>query len=444
MRTETTMTTSLRAIAIAFASLCSVASIAHDNVPARPQAQAVVIDGATVHTVSGDVIANGRVRFEAGKLVAVGGSDVNSDGAQVIDASGKHVYPGLIAAYSVLGLVEVGAVRSTVDMAEVGSNASNVRAEVAVNPDSELIPVTRSNGVLLALSAPQVTGDGVIGGTSALLQLEGWTWEEMTVRAPVALHVYWPSGFVPAGFPEEMAEAARKAVTTKREALARAFEQGRAYAADTTRTGPPDLRLAAMAPFLARERPVFFHADDVQSLNDALDFAQKHGVKPVLVGASEAWRLTDRIKAMRVPVIIGGTHTLPLRRFDPVDATYANAAKLKAADIEFALATPGDGFDTSNLRNLPYQAATAVAYGLSKAEALRAITLSPARILGVDDRVGSLDAGKDATLFITDGDPLDARTNIERAWIGGREIDLSNRQTRLYDKYRQKYPATRD
>ena len=432
----------LKHLAIVLAAL-STSAIAHDNVPPLAQSRAVVIENATVHTVSGAPIANGRVRFENGKLVAVGGADVSVADADRIDASGKHVYPGLIAAYSVLGLVEVGAVRSTVDSAEVGANAANVRAEVAVNPDSEIIPVTRSNGVLLALSAPQVTGDGVIGGTSALLQLEGWSWEDMTVRAPVGLHVYWPSGFVPAGFPDEMASAMRKAIAGKREALTRAFEQARAYSADVKRDGASDLRLSAMQPFVRGEKPVFFHADDVQSLNDALDFAAKHSLKPVLVGATEAWRMTDRLRAGKVPVIIGGTHTLPLRRFDPVDATYSNAAKLKAAGIEFAIATPGDGFDTTNLRNLPYHAATAVAFGLTKEDALRAITLSPARILGVEDRVGSLDAGKDATLFVSDGDPLDARTQVERAWVGGREIDLSNRQTRLYEKYRQKYPETR-
>lgn len=436
--------TLLRFATLSLAGLFAVTAAAHDDVPAAAQSRPIVVDGATVHTVSGATIDNGRIRFEDGKLVAVGGSEVSTDGADVVDARGKHAYPGLIAAYSVLGLVEVGAVRATVDMAEVGSNAANVRAEVAVNPDSELIPVTRSNGVLLALSAPQVTGDGVIGGTSALLQLEGWTWEDMTVRAPLGLHVYWPSGFVPAGFPEEMAEAARKAVATKRDALDRAFLQARAYAGDSTRKGAEDLRLAAMGPFLSGERPVFFHADDVQSLNDALDFAQKHKLRPVLVGATEAWRIADRLRAARVPVIIGGTHTLPLRRFDAVDATYSNAAKLKAAGIDFAIATPGDGFDTTNLRNLPYQAATAVAYGLSKDDALRAITLWPAKILGVDDRVGSLDVGKDATLFIADGDPLDARTTVERAWIGGRAVEMTNRQTRLYDKYRQKYPQTRD
>jgi imidazolonepropionase-like amidohydrolase len=418
---------------------------AHDIIPAAAQTGPVVIRGATVHPISGEAIANGRVRFEQGKLIAVGGDDVSLAGAQVVDAAGKHVYPGLIAANSVLGLVEIGAVRATVDVAEVGLNAANVRAEVAVNPDSDLIPVTRSNGVLLALSAPQAGGNGVIAGTSALLQLEGWTWEEMTVKAPVGLHVTWPSRFIPAGFTTEAAEAMRKAANDKRDALTRAFEEAQAYAtAAERRDAATDLRLAAMQPFLDAGKPVFLHADDAQSIDDALAFALKFTLNAVIVGGAEAWRVTDRLRAQNVPVILGGTHVLPLRRADPIDAIYANAGKLAAAGVRFALATPGDGFDTSNLRNLPYQAASAAAYGLGKDEALRAITLYPAQILGVADRVGSLEVGKDATLFVSDGDPMDARSNVERAWIGGREIDLSNRQSRLYEKYKQKYPQTRD
>jgi imidazolonepropionase-like amidohydrolase len=422
----------------------AVLAQAHDNVPAAPQAQPVVISGATVHTVSGAELPNARVRFESGKLIAIGGDEIASDGALVVDARGKHLYPGLIAANSTLGLVEIGAVRATVDAAEVGMNAANVRAEVAVNPDSEVIPVTRSNGVLLALAVPQAGANGVIAGTSALLQLEGWTWEDMTLIAPVGLHVFWPSRFVPGGFPTEMVEAARKAAKDKREALQRAFEDAKAYAATKKRDGAPDLRLQAMQTFVQGKAPVFLHADDTQSIDDALDFASQHGLSAVIVGGAEAWRVTDRLRAQNVPVILGGTHVLPLRRSDPIDAIYANAAKLAAAGVRFAIATPGDGFDTSNLRNLPYQAATAVPYGLAKDEALRAITLYPAQILGVADRVGSIEVGKDATLFLSDGDPMDARTTVERAWIGGREIDLANRQSRLYEKYRQKYPQTRD
>ncbi|MCX7562903.1 amidohydrolase family protein [Xanthomonadaceae bacterium XH05] len=422
--------------------LPSVAA-AHDLVPAPPQSQPVVIDGATLHLVSGPMIERGRVRFEQGKLTAIGGEDVSVEGAYVIDARGQHLYPGMIAANSVLGLIEIGAVRATNDTAEVGPNTANVRAESAVNPDSELIPVTRANGVLLALSAPAASATGVIAGTSALLQLDGWTVEEMTVAAPVGLHVYWPSAFVPAGFPEEMAAAQRRAAQEKRDALQRGFDEARIYAQAPT-PSVPDLRLEAMRPFVQGEKPVFFHAQDVQSLDDSLDFAARHNLKAVLVGAAEAWRITDRLKATRTPVIIGGTHRLPMRRFDPVDSAFSNAAKLAAAGIEFAIATEGGGFDTTNLRNLPYQAATSVASGLTPEQAMYAITLSPARILGVEARLGSIEVGKDATVFLADGDPLETRTRITRAWIGGREIDLSSRHTRLYDKYRQKYPQTRD
>ena len=424
--------------AAALLSLGLGPAFAQPGPPARPAERPIVIDGGTVHTVSGARIEGGRVRIEGERIVAVGGSEVSLDGADRIDATGKQVYPGLIAAHSVLGLTEIGAVRATNDMAEVGLNAANVRAEVAINPESELIPVTRANGVLLALSAPQASASSVITGTSALIQLDGWTWEELTLKAPIGLHVVWPSGEVPPWLPAEVAEAARKAVTEKQRGLRRAFEQARAYgvAEQAGTVAVPDLRLAAMQPALKREQAVFLHADDAVSIGAALDFAAEFKLRAVLVGGAEAWRLADRLRAQEVPVILGGTHVLPQRRFDAVDAIYAQAAKLKAAGVRFAIASPGDSFDTSNLRNLPYQAASAVAYGLSFEDALRAITLSPAEILGVADQVGSLDAGKLATLVIADGDPLEARTNVERAWIRGREVDLTSRHTRLYEKYR--------
>lgn len=426
--------------AAALLSLGLAPAFAQPGPPARPAERPIVIDGGTVHTVSGDRIESGRVRIEGERIVAVGGSEVSLDGADRIDAVGKQVYPGLIAAHSVLGLTEIGAVRATNDMAEVGLNAANVRAEVAINPESELIPVTRANGVLLALSAPQASASSVITGTSALIQLDGWTWEELTLKAPIGLHVVWPSGEVPPWLPAEVAEAAKKAVTEKQRGLRRAFEQARAYglAEQAGTVAVPDLRLAAMQPALKREQAVFLHADDAVSIGAALDFAAEFKLRAVLVGGAEAWRLADRLRAQDVAVILGGTHVLPQRRFDAVDAIYTQAAKLKAAGVRFAIASPGDSFDTSNLRNLPYQAASAVAYGLSFEDALRAITLSPAEILGVADQVGSLDAGKLATLVIADGDPLEARTHVERAWIRGREVDLSSRHTRLYEKYRQR------
>lgn len=422
--------------------LTASCALANDNVPALPQSGPVVIVGATVYPVDHAPIAEGRIRFENGRITAVGAAEVDTVGAQIIDASGKHVYPGLIASTSVLGLTEVSAVRALVDEAEVGVNTANIQAELAVNADSEVIPVTRSSGVLLALSVPQAGGDGVISGRSALLALEGWTFEELTVAAPVGLHVFWPSSRLPPWTPTAMAEAARKAAAEKLAALESAFELAKAYAAGAA-PRPADLKLEAMRDYVAGEGRVFFHADDAGSILASLDFARQRGLKAIIVGGLEAWRVTDQLRAQKVPVIVAGIHRLPMRRNDPVESPFFNPARLAAAGVEFAIATEGGAFATANLRNLPNQAATAVAHGLTREQALAAITLSPAKILGVADRYGSLAPGKDATLFIASGDVLDTRSRVEQAWIGGRQIDLSNRHTRLHEKYRQKYPETR-
>lgn len=431
------------AAALAMASAFATTALhANDTVPAPQQGEPIVIVGATVHPVSSDPIPDGRVRFEAGRIVAVGGGEVDTGGARVIDAAGKHVFPGLIAATSVLGLTEVSAVRALVDEAEVGANAANVRAEQAVNADSEHIPVNRSGGVLLALTVPQPGGDGVIAGRSALLALDGWTLEDLTVQAPVGLHVFWPSSRLPPWAPPAMAEGIRKAAADKLTALATAFEQARAYAAGTT-PPVPDPRLEAMRAYVAGQGRVFFHADEAGSILAALAFARENGLNAAIVGGLEAWRVAEQLRAQQVPVIVAGIHRLPLRRNDPVEAPFFNPARLAAAGVNFAIATEGNAFATANLRNLPNQAATAVAHGLTPAQALAAITLAPARILGVADRYGSLEAGKDATLLIANRNILDTRARVLQAFIGGREIDLSNRHTRLYEKYRQKYPETR-
>jgi imidazolonepropionase-like amidohydrolase len=413
------------------------------NVVTRPgalPAGPVVIANATVHPVSGAPIANGRVRFEAGRITAVG-ADVPTEGATVVDASGKHVYPGFLAASSVLGLVEVQAVRATNDTAEVGAINPNVRAEAAVNPDTEVIPVTRANGVLAALVHPVAGQQGVITGTAAVMQLDGWTWEDMTVRPGVGVHIEWPTLIVPEFLPPPLIEATRKAQADKRVALEKAMDEAKAYrtAKEAGAVSLVDLRWEAMLPVLRKDKPVLISANDLESIEDALDFAARHDLRMVLMGGLEAWRIAALLKARQVPVIVGGTHVLPLRRSDPVDAAYANPARLHAAGIAFAISGPGDSFAVANERNLPYHAATAAAHGLPAGEALKAITLYPAQILGVADRLGSLEAGKDATLFISDGDPLENSTTIEQAWIAGRPVDLRSRHTELDAKYRAKY-----
>ncbi len=415
---------------------------AYDNVPAPPQSRPVTLVGATLHPQDGPAIANGRLRFAGGRIEAIGGEEVSTAGSDVIELPGRHVYPGLIAANSQLGLSEIEAVRATVDTTEVGGQPANARAESAINPDSDYIPVARANGVLLALSRP---GAGVgIAGTSVLLRLDGWTVEEMQVEAPLALHVVWPQP-VPAWLPASAANAARKANLEAMVELERHFELARDYARSPA-PAVPDLRLAAMRPFVEGSRPVVFHVDRAPAILDALAFARRHGVRPIIGGGLEAWRVADALQAADVPVLVGGTHALPMRRQDPVDAAYANPARLHAAGVRFAIAVPDDGFEiySSNLRNLPYHAATAAAHGLPRDEAMKAITLYPAQILGVADRVGALAVGREATLFVVDGDPLEITTQVYRAWIAGRDVDLRTHQTRLYDKFRQRYPQTRD
>jgi imidazolonepropionase-like amidohydrolase len=430
-------------IAGALAALLAAQAIAQNTltVPATAQSGPIVIDRVAIHPVTGPVIADGRVRFESGRITAIGGGEVSIDAATVIDASGKRVYPGFIAASTVLGLTEISAVRATNDFAEVGAINPNVRAEVALNPDSELIPVTRANGVLIAHVQPTAGAQGVINGSTALIQLDGWTWEDLVVVAPVGLSIEWPSLVLPEYLPAPLIEQTRKAQAEKRVALEQALADAEAYR--SAKLGgsvtQPDLRWEAMLPVLAGELPVFLHANDVEAIEDALDFAARHDLRPILVGGLEAWRLAALLAARKVPVIVGGTHVLPLRRSDPYDAVYANPARLFEAGVQFAIAGPGSAFASANERNLAYHAASAAAYGLPPDEALKAITIHAATLLGVADRLGSLEIGKDATLFLADGDPLELTTRIERAWISGREIDLSDRHSALYRKYRQKY-----
>lgn len=415
------------------------------NIPKAPQSETVLLKGATVHPISKPKIQNGWVLLKDGKIRNIGSAKENTPKAdRVIDLTGKHLYPGLIAANSSLGLVEVGAVRSTDDQTEVGLVNPNVKAQVAVNPDSELFPVTRANGVLFALTVPQ---GGLVTGRSALLQLDGWTWEEMTLASPVGLHVQWPDMRHGTGqFNSELEDAKEfeKQLQQTLKLLRNTFEQAKAYhQARTAGRGKLDSRWEAMRPVFAGKMSVYAHANDIRQMNHAMHLAKEFGFQLVIVGGQDAWRIADTLKAEKVAVIISPIHTVPLRRWDAYDAQFTNAAKLFDAGVEFCIAHAGGGFAASNQRNLPYHAATAAAFGLPKEEALKAITLYPAQILGVADRIGSIEVGKDATLFVSNGDPLEIGTQVEKAYIEGREIDLSSRHTRLYEKYQEKYRQLR-
>ncbi len=409
--------------------------------PAGPQTQPIALTGGTVHTVSGDVIETATVLFESGVITGIGTDLALPDNTLVIDVTGKHVYPGLIATTTALGLSEIGSVRATRDNVEVGDVTPSVRAVSAVNPDSEYFPVGRANGILTALTMPS---GGLISGLSGLIALDGWTTEGMTLNPTVGLHVRWPSYRI-LDFPGVVSR--EEQIKTRRESQTRlrdAFRDARAYmiAKEAERDGgpfhPSDLGWESMIPVLKKELPVFVHASEEKQIHAAIDWALAEDLKIVLVGDADLWRVADRLKEHEIPVIIGGVHYLPPRRWEAYDTPFTNALKLYEAGVEFCIGERRvwlEGGGGSNVRNLPYHAATAAGYGLPREEALKSVTLYPARILGVEDRLGGLETGKDATLIVTDGDPLEIMTRVERAFIQGRPVDLSSKHTDLYDKY---------
>lgn len=421
-----------------------VALQASDQIPAPPQQTPIALVGGTIFPIKGEPIENGTLLFDKGKIVAIGTTVEIPDNCRVISVKGLRVYPALIAANTVIGLVEIPAVRATRDFAEVGDIKPNVRAETAINPDSEIIPVTRANGIGLALSVPQ---RGLISGTSALIMLDGWTWEQMTLKTPVALHVRWPRMTIQRGPRVKQSPAEQqKAIDERIQKIRQAFADARAYwkakQAEKERGVPyhdTDMRWEAMIPVLKGDVPVFVHANTVKEMKAAIAWAEEEGIRLVIVGGYDAWRITDELNAKNIPVILAGVHRLPLRRWEAYDTPFTVAAKLHSAGVKFCIATEGSPFGAAHERNLPYHAATAAAYGLPREEALKAVTLYAAEILGVADRVGSLEVGKDATLMVTTGDPLEITTQVQQLFIQGRQIDLNNRHTQLYQKYLEKY-----
>lgn len=427
-------------------SIGSAASLlAHDSIPGAPQTKPIALVGGTIFPISGKPIEQGVVLFDKGRIVAIGKEVELPADVKQIDVTGKHVYPGLFDAHTNLGLLELPSVRASVDDRETGAINPNVEAIKAVHPESELIPVTRSNGVLLALTAP--TGS-LLAGRASVIQLDGWTWAEMALKTDVGMQLHWPN--------ESPLRNWRNPTPIKKQleqrdellkVLRQAFDDASAYrTAHQTEADrgfefdefPRDLRWEAMLPVFDRQQPLIVAANQLTQIQAAVAFALRHKLKLIIHGGYDAELCADLLKQHQVPVIIEGIYRLPLRPGDDYDAAFTLPQRLRAAGVTYCIAGGGK-HATENTRNLPYHAAQAVAFGLPADEALRAITLAPAEILGVADRVGSLDVGKDATLFVADGDILETATHVEHAWIQGRAVDLSDRQKRLWHKYQQKY-----
>ncbi len=417
---------------------------AHDSIPGAKQSVPILLRNGTIHTVSNGDLSNSDLLFIDGEIAEIGPDLDAPRNARIIELQGKHVYPGLISSISTLGLVEINAVRSTRDYSESGTFNPNAHSATAINPDSELIPVTRANGILVAHVLPQ---GGLVAGTSAIISLEGWTIEEMALETNAGIHIRWPRSPRAPGFhpdspavynpvkaEERYQENIRKLDTVI--ADARAFLK--AQESENKRLDV-DLRGESLAPLLKKEIPAFISVSKVREIRDAVNWAVGEDLKLVIIAGSDAWRAADILKKHNVGLIINQVNALPSRRWESYDTAFANAGKLHEKGVHFAIAYGGGGASSSNERNLPYEAAKAAAHGLPKEEALKAITLYPAQLLGIDDRVGSLEIGKRATLFISDGDPLDIRTQVLDAFIDGRKVDLSSRHTQLNEKYQKKY-----
>ncbi|HET7293448.1 MAG TPA: amidohydrolase family protein [Vicinamibacteria bacterium] len=416
--------------------------------PAGAEEAALVLKGGRVVTVSGAVIESGSVVVAAGRIVAVGADVAAPPGAQVLDVAGKWIYPGLVNGLTSLGLTEITSVAGSMDTTEVGEINPNAKAWVALNPHSAHIAVARAGGLTAALSAPE---GGLVSGQSAVIRLAGSTPEAMTVRPGAALHVVFPSGRPPAGGPpsaeerekktfreqqKERGENQRRQLDRLRTLLedAKAHDAALRAAAEGRAERPkPDAVLEALAPAARGEMPVLLRADAEEEIRAAVEFAAARGLKLVVAGGLEAWRCADLLKEKEVAVLLKVLR-LPRRRSDPYDAPFANAALLHRAGVPFAIVTDDESF----ARNLPYEAAMARAFGLPAEAALRAITLSPAEILGVSARLGSIEAGKDADLVVATGDIMDARTRVEAVYIQGAPQPLDTRHTQLYQQFRER------
>ena len=411
------------------------------SAPAGAGAETLALVGGTVHTVSGPTLEGATVVVENGKIAAIGIGVAPPAGAEVISCVGKHVYPGLISSNSVLGLTEISSVRGTNDYQETGDVNPNIRAEVAINPESDLLAVARVNGVTSAVVLPR---GGAIAGTAALIHLDGWTYEDMTLKAPLGLYVQWPSMTPARSFFERRSEEEQKKARDQAvESIRNAFNDARSYWKARNAeggTGIPrhdrDVKWEAMGKALRGEIPVMFQASALSQIRAVLKFVDEQKlVNVVLVGASDAWRVAEELKARNVAVIAGPLLALPARRYESYDEAYTLPAKLEVAGVRFCISDGGGAFEAMNARNIGYLAAMVAAFGLPKDEALKSVTLYPAQILGVADRLGSIEEGKIADLVVADGDPLEITTRVEQVLIGGKPVSMETRHTRLFAKY---------
>ncbi len=406
--------------------------------PAAAKKETIALTNATIHVGNGQVINYGTVVFKNGKIAEVGAS-ASTAGARVIDCKGKHIYPGLILTASQLGLIEVNSTRATIDASEIGDMNPSIRSIVAYNTDSKVINTLRTNGILLANVIPD---GGIISGSSSVVQLDAWNWEDAAYKTDIGIHFRMPSllnrtggrrgGF---GTPQTTVDPVKRGLE-QIDNVKTFFREAKAYLAESKHesTNP---KFEAVKGLFAKKQKLFIHCNIVKEMLLAIDFAKEFGFDVVLVGAVDSWQIADILKQNNIAVILHQLHNLPTMVDDDIDQPYKTPAMLQKAGVLFTI---NDDDGNSRYRNLPFNAGTASAYGLTKEEALSSITLNAATILGIADKTGSIETGKDANIVVSQGDILDMRTNIiTNAFIQGRQVDLNNKQMQLADKYEKKY-----
>lgn len=415
-------------------------------VPAPPQKGTMYIKNATIHVGNGSVIENGVIVIKDGKIDKVGKDiAIPAGDGEVIDADGKQVYPGLILPTSSLGLVEIGAVRASNDVREIGDMNPNVRSIVAYNTDSKVINTLRSNGILAANIVPQ---GSFLAGSSSVVQLDAWTWTDAAMQVDGGMHLYMPTlmprpnfgRFGGGGGPNARGGGDQvdpvKQGLEQIENLKAFFREAKAYTGSAAKD-ETNLKYEAVKNLFTKKQKLYVHANTVKQMLVALDFVKEFGFDVVIIGGSESWQIPDLLKQHNVSVILQQMHSLPTTTDDDVDQPYKTAAMLQKAGVTFAIS---DDDQQTRGRNLPFNAGTAVTYGLTKEEALAAITLNAAKIMGVGDKTGSIEVGKEANIIISSGDILDMSTsNVTDAFIQGRKINLDDKQKQLDQRYEQKY-----
>lgn len=413
---------------------------AQENIYPVPAHKGITaITGASIHIGNGTVLNSGTLLITDDKITGVGESLSVPSNATIINATGKHIYPGIIAMCTNLGLAELSSIRASSDHTEIGNMNPNIQSIMAYNAESKVIPTVRSNGILLAHIVPR---GGAISGTSSIVQLDAWNWHDAVYKLNNGIHLNLPAMINrPGPFgnqianPQSSADVIKNALS-KIEEIRSFFREAKAYHAIKGHT-ITNLKYEAVKGLFDQSQKLFIHCDLVKEMMTAIGFKQEFGFDVVIIGGADSWLIAESLKEYKIPVILSEPHSLPSTPDDAVDLPYKTGAILQAAGVLYSISIERDHWQQ---RCIPFQAGTMAAYGLTKEQALTAITLNAAKILGIEAKTGSLEVSKDANLVISEGDILDMKSSIiTHAFIQGRHINLDNKQTQLYEKYKYKY-----